>query len=79
MHGAVEHAEKLAGHFRDNYPEEAKWLRKLGEMPAAGEDGDGDGGQHARYSKRSKPMAADPGQALDMTGTISGQFTSSGS
>lgn len=56
--GAVEHAGKLAQHFRDNYPAEGKWLAGLDEITApAGEDSggkpDGGGGQqqHARYGK----------------------------
>jgi hypothetical protein len=52
--GAVEHAGKLAQHFKDNYPDVAKWLNGLGEVtPPTGEDGGKQDGepQHARYGK----------------------------
>lgn len=32
VRGAHEHAAKLAQHLLDNYPEEGRWLRKLGEL-----------------------------------------------
>jgi hypothetical protein len=74
LSGAMEHAEKLAAHFRDNYAEEAKWLQKLGEMPLAGEDGQ-EGGQHARYGKhKDTSMTGDQQQVADMAETISAQL-----
>jgi hypothetical protein len=48
--GAVEHAGKLRGHMRDNYPDVAKWLAGLDEITAGEDGGDGEP-QHARYAK----------------------------
>ena len=62
--GAVEHASKLAHHFADNYPAVARWLGELGEITSGGEDGEGQ--QHARYSKRKASLAAISAQALDL-------------
>jgi hypothetical protein len=31
LHGAQEHAHKLAKHVLENYPEEARWLKQLGD------------------------------------------------
>jgi type I site-specific restriction endonuclease len=47
--GAQEHVGKLADHFRDNYPDVARWLDGLGKADADG--GEADGKQHARYAK----------------------------
>ncbi len=63
--GAVEHARKLAEHFADNYPEEARWLAQLHREGDEGEDGK----QHARYSG-GKPPAAETANGPE---TISGQ------
>jgi hypothetical protein len=52
--GAVEHAGKLADHFRDNYPEVAKWLPR---PPVTAEGG---GPQHARYSGTVTTQLAAP-------------------
>ncbi len=70
LSGAVEHASKLAAHFRDNYPDEAKWLAGLDEITEGAEDGDGK--QHARYA-RHKSLATISAQALNLTATISAQ------
>jgi 2'-5' RNA ligase len=68
--GATEHAGKLAGHFRDNYPAEAKWLNSLGGVTAgAGEDGGGKKKQHARYAGSGGTVSAQMANG----GTISGQ------
>lgn len=56
--GAVEHASKLAQHFRDNYPDVARWLDGLDEITAPAEEG-GDGKpQHARYAKGGGTVSA---------------------
>ena len=67
--GAREHAGKLAQHFRDNYPDVAQLLADLDQLVAGEEhgDGDGDGPQHARYSKGAS-------MAQDGTQTITGQL-----
>jgi hypothetical protein len=64
--GAIEHAGKLAAHFRDNYPAEGRWLARLEqtEQPA---EGDGEPG-HARYGKGGTVIAQ-----MANTETISGQ------
>lgn len=65
--GAVEHAGKLASHFRDNYPAEAKWLAGLDETrPFTGEGNGGE--QHARYAKKGTI-----GAQLASQETVSGQ------
>lgn len=62
--GAVEHAGKLAEHFRDNYPEVAHWLNGL---HGAGDGGEGKPGQHARY-------AGAKGADMASEGTIGAQI-----
>jgi len=52
--GAAEHAGKLAEHFADNYPDEARWLAELRQ-----ESTEGDGGkQHARYTRKNVSLAS---------------------
>lgn len=64
--GATEHAGKLEEHFKDNYPDVAKWLNGLAKVAAdAGDDG---GKQHARYSKGTVSAQ------MANTGTITGQL-----
>jgi predicted ABC-type ATPase/2'-5' RNA ligase len=71
LKGAVEHVGKLAQHMRDNYPDVARWLAELGEITAG--TGNGDGNQHAKYSKHGPSLAGITAQALDL-GTISAQL-----
>jgi len=52
--GAVEHAAKLTGHFRDNYPAEAGWLAGLDKIAAGAED---DGPQRTQDGTVSAQMA----------------------
>ena len=67
--GAVEHAGKLAQHFRDNYPDVARWLDGLDEITSPAEEG-GDGKQqHARYAKGDGTVSAQMANGE----TISGQ------
>jgi hypothetical protein len=65
--GATEHAGKLAVHFKDNYPQVARWLSQLDQITAdAGEDGGKK--QHARYAGSSGTVSAQMANADTITG-----------
>lgn len=58
VHGAHEHIAKLAGHLRDNYPEESRWLRMLDRL-----GGDGEQKKHGGYVRAAAPAAWPSGKA----------------
>lgn len=74
--GALEHTFKLARHIKDNYPEEARWLAKLGEIEDPGSDYTGLSaamlpGAQAQYGLWQRPAATvSPGPPLPPSAKI---------
>lgn len=67
--GGLEHAGKLQDHFRDNYPDESRWIQELQKITSDAEDS----AEHARYAGHGGSAVGGVGAQLAGPETISDQ------